>query len=561
MRTQKKVARPTAGPSLGYAELETRNLLASISLQGGTLTIEGSGGDDVIRVNRVNSSTVVARIETPFETLFESFNSRSVRAIEVTGRNGNDFFNNGTNLRSTFYGQNGNDRAFGGTAADIFFGGTGDDFFYGRAGNDQAFGGSGNDRLFGAQGDDILHGQDGNDFIFGGSGNDQIEGNQGRDRIFGLDGDDELSGGAGDDFVAGGTGDDRIYGDAGNDVLRGGDDADELFGGEGNDLLLADGGNDISRGGDGDDFVFDFAGSDNLIFGESGNDVLRGGVGNDEIHGGDGNDRLFGGDGDDSLYGDGNVDLLNGGKGDDGLFGGIGLQDRLIGGGDEDRFLVFVDHSTNGAQTQDIVVDARSGDAVVSFVSNLEIQTDRVFAAGRWTEAEIEIVDTALRNLHRETGDTRLLRLSNGQNQSFVRQGNVRTSSGSSVLGFNFNASNQIGFSDQLFADFPDRVLETVYHELGHNFDTVEENPYATAFRTISNWDQVRNAGDRLSRDGQWYFNDAFSNFLTANARINPREDFAVTFAEYFQRKYDGFQRAFVNPVEKFAAIELFLQS
>ena len=137
----------------------------------------------------------------------------------------------------------------------------------------------------------------------------------------------------------------------------------------------------------------------------------------------------------------------------------------------------------------------------------------------------------------------------------------VRTSAGDPILGLNFHNSNQLGLTNQLFDDFADRIRETVYHEIAHNFDTVDENPFINSFRAISNWDQIQHAGDRLSRDGQWYYNDDFNNFLRSHARTNPLEDFAVTFAEHFQRKYDGFQRAFVNPVEKFASIELFLRS
>jgi len=406
-----------------------------------------------------------------------------------------------------------------------------------------------------------LEGQGGNDFIYGGSGDDQVLGNEGRDRVFGNNGDDEILGGDGDDFLAGGNGEDTLSGDAGNDILRGGNDADELFGGDGNDSLLAEGGNDVSHGGAGNDFIFDHLGEQNVIFGDAGNDVLAGGDGSEEIHGGDGNDRLFGGAGDDSLYGDGNVDFLAGGDGRDGLFGGLGLADTLIGGAGDDRFLTFTNQNFNRGQSLDNVVDAQAEDAVVGFVSNLEVEIDRVIAAGRWTNEEIKTVDGALRNLHWEVADTRLLKLADGQDLSVLRLGDVRTEAGFPVLGLNFTDSNQIGFTDQLFEDFSDRIRETVYHEVGHNFDTVQENAWVTDFRAISNWDQVQNTGDRLSLDGQWYYNDDFNNFLTSNARVNPLEDFAVTFAEHFQNEYDGFQRAFVNPVEKFDLIESFLRS
>jgi len=122
-----------------YASLESRKMLASISFDSGTLTLDGSGGDDVFRVNRIGATTLVARIDTPFETIIESFSLRSVNNVEIIGRNGDDLFNNGSDVQSTFFGQNGNDRAFGGRAADTFFGGDGDDLFFGRQGFDTAF--------------------------------------------------------------------------------------------------------------------------------------------------------------------------------------------------------------------------------------------------------------------------------------------------------------------------------------------------------------------------------------------------------------------------------------
>ena len=555
-----KPSRRSNSQNLNYSSLESRKMLASISVEGSTLLLDGSTGDDVFRVNRVGA-TVVARVITPVESLFESFSLSSINSVEVTGRSGDDLFNNGTDLQSTFYGHGGDDTGLGGRAGDIFFGGDGNDFFFGRQGVDQAFGGNGNDRLFGVQGDDILEGQGGNDFINGGFGNDEVTGGEGNDRLLGFDGDDTIVGGVGNDFLAGGAGEDQLLGEGGNDILRGGDDADMLFGGAGIDLLLADDGNDVSYGGLGRDFIFDLVGQESQIFGEEGNDVLRGGAGVDEIHGGDGNDRIFGGDGDDSLYGDANADFINGGAGRDGLFGGIGAGDRLIGGEDDDRILVFVNQNINGANTLDIVQDATEQDAVLTFVSNREVRTERIYEAGTWTNEEIKTVDGALRNLHWEVADTRLLKLADGQNSTIARFGDVRTSAGNPFLGLNFHNSNLIALTDNLFNDFSDRIRETVYHEVAHNFDSVEENPFITEFREISNWDQVQHAGDRLSLDGEWYYNDSFDNFLRTNARTNPLEDFAVTFAEHFQRKYDGFQRAFVNPVEKFANIELFLQS
>ncbi len=561
MPDRSKTSRRSYQKTIQYSSLEPRKMLASISAQGSTLLIDGSFGDDIVRVNRIGGDTLVARVITPSATLYETFAWGSIDSIEVAGRSGDDLFNNSTDLQSTFFGHGGNDIGFGGRAADTFFGGEGNDLFFGRQGNDVAFGGNGSDRLFGVHGDDLLDGQAGNDFINGGLGDDEIVGRDGNDRLIGFDGNDTIFGGRGNDFLAGGAGQDELDGGGGNDVLRGGNGNDMLLGGSGSDLLLADDGNDTNYGGEGRDFIFDLAGEMSLIFGGQGSDVLWGGAGNDVIHGGDGNDRILGGEGDDSLYGDANADFLNGGAGRDGLFGGVGAADRLIGGDDDDRLLVFVDQNANGGDTLDTVVDVSQQDAVLSFVSNRTIETERTYAAGVWSNQEIKLVDEALRNLHLEVTGTHLLKLYNGENLAVIRSGDVRTSSGSPILGLNFHNNNQIALTNSLFEEFPDRLRETVYHEVAHNFDTVQENRFIPSFRAISNWDQVKHAGDRLSLDGQWYYNDDFNNFLRAYARTNPLEDFAVTFAEHFQRKYDGFQRAFVNPVEKFEVIEMFLQS
>ena len=99
-QTKQRSKRATNAQSLSYANLEPRKLLASISLDGGTLSLEGSGGNDTFRINLVGT-TLIARVDTPFETLRDTFTLNSVDSIEVTGRNGDDFFNNGSSVEST----------------------------------------------------------------------------------------------------------------------------------------------------------------------------------------------------------------------------------------------------------------------------------------------------------------------------------------------------------------------------------------------------------------------------------------------------------------------------
>lgn len=141
-----------------------------------------------------------------------------------------------------------------------------------------------------------------------------------------------------DDIYAGANGriDGVVYGDAGNDTLRGGIGDETLDGGGGNDSLVGGGGDDLLTGGTENDTLSGGDGADSLM-GEDGNDLLSGDTGFDTLTGGAGNDRLTGGDGDDELAGGAGVDTLSGSAGDDLLTGGA-LRDYLIGGGGADVF-------------------------------------------------------------------------------------------------------------------------------------------------------------------------------------------------------------------------------
>ena len=68
----------------------------------------------------------------------------------------------------------------------------------------------------------------------------------------------------------------------------------------------------------------------NKLFGNMGDDMLKGLGGNDTLHGGKGGDTLYGGMGDDTLKGEMGDDALKGEEGDDTLVGGPGA-DKLFG--------------------------------------------------------------------------------------------------------------------------------------------------------------------------------------------------------------------------------------
>lgn len=180
----------------------------------------------------------------------------------------------------------------------------------------------------GTDNDDTINGSDSDDTIDGGAGNDDI--------ILG-DGDNLANGGSGNDLLdaAGEVGDNRLFGDSGNDSIRGGLGDDWLVGGTGNDSV---------NGGDGDDTMF--AGS-----GDKGDDTINGGAGDDIIGGARGDDSLIGGTGDDTIFGGEGRDVIDGGGDDNLIWAGKGA-DNITGGADED---------TIGGGEGDDVINAGGG--------------------------------------------------------------------------------------------------------------------------------------------------------------------------------------------------------
>ena len=246
-------------------------------------------------------------------------------------------------------------------------------------------GGAGNDRLTGGNGDDILNGA---------GGNDTLTGLAGDDRLFGGAGQDQLYGGAGNDWLTGVGGNDSLFGGAGNDTLIGWTGADTMDGGEGADLYMVDAfdrvqdsgttGSDRAQiyqeagvtlnlaGWSGVERVHGYSGNDTLdastltdaifLFGERGNDMLRGGTGNDTLIGGQGNDTLIGGAGNDWLTGVGGNDSLFGGAGNDTLIGWTGA-DTMDGGEGADLYMVDAfdrvqDSGTTGSDRAQIYQEA-----------------------------------------------------------------------------------------------------------------------------------------------------------------------------------------------------------
>lgn len=245
----------------------------------------------------------------------------------------------------------------------------------GYAGNDTITSGAGNDTINSGDGNDTIDAGGGDDMIDGGNGDDRIDGGAGNDIITGGSGNDNMTGGDGNDvfIFSKGWGQDYIWGtrDLSNDVIHFTDvTPDEIsLRQQMDDMILSrKGSNDFIRvsgntsiiskvifadgsewdttkllelslsstedadtietdnpdvtihGGGGDDFISARNGTNNRLYGDAGNDTIRG---DGELYGGDGNDSLFGmgklyGEaGDDSLSGGG---ALYGGDGNDVLF-------------------------------------------------------------------------------------------------------------------------------------------------------------------------------------------------------------------------------------------------
>ena len=222
------------------------------------------------------------------------------------------------------------------------------DVIYGGEGNDRVTGGFGNDVIFGEGGDDILWGDDGKDVLMGGAGIDVIFGGTGEDIIIGGTGDDILDGGAGQDIYIYNLGDgiDHIRENvAGSNTLRFGAGINarditlslgslKLDLGNGDEIHIDNfDRNDVFNSSSINSFEFDdgtvLTSTDLLARGFD----LNGTVNNDFIYGTNTTDRINGLGGDDFLAGYDGDDVLDGGAGNDNMYGGSGNDIYLFGRG------------------------------------------------------------------------------------------------------------------------------------------------------------------------------------------------------------------------------------
>jgi Ca2+-binding RTX toxin-like protein len=512
---------------LSIQQLEPRHALAALLDLHGNLTVNGTAGDDHIHLDASTTagslSVILNRAPDPIRQQVlrpdgsigirrvGSVAADSIRSIRINGLDGHDrLVAIAAPIRVTLDGGGGNDFLVGSPFNDVIF--TGDGDFNTARGED------GHDTIYGGRGVDTLDGGRGNDILAGGFGADWLVGGDDHDTLHGGDGGDTLSGGAGNDKLYGGNHDDTLFGDDGDDMLSGGNARDTLSGGNGADTLLGGNHDDTLSGGDGDD----------ILAGQRGNDVLHGEGGHDQLGmvltpagwaDEPGNDRLYGGSGNDAL---------RGGTGNDGLFGGTGLN-QVVDWQGADRVLTLT-----RAGARDEVFFRGPEDAAVPFH---DTAGDATYRAGFWSEADVIRVDTALHNLHQHVGNTRLLKLADGNDlPGFYATGVAYVDTG--IGGWNGGGAITL-VNPPVHHDLS--LFNLVYHEIAHNWDEATENDRIAGFQALSGWvNRTTSPGSDFARhrdEGTWWFRTAAS-FADEYGKVNPFEDYATSFEKYFMERY-----------------------
>ena len=177
--------------------LESRRLLSSALLVGGTLEVLGDTGvTNQITVGLDEAGSIVVSMAADSgPAMTQTFAFADVMKILMRGGGSNDNLavDQGISIpakicglegNDTITGGSGNDRISGGTGDDVIVGGAGNDMIHGQAGNDNISGGEGNDRIFGETGNDTLTGDAGKDVLHGGPGSNTIN-SDAEDRVIG----------------------------------------------------------------------------------------------------------------------------------------------------------------------------------------------------------------------------------------------------------------------------------------------------------------------------------------------------------------------------------------
>lgn len=154
---------------------------AQVKLHQGVIKIHGTNHADVVEVVLDNStptrgggSLIAVYVNQQLKGSFPSFDPArgAVKKIVFHGKNGDDFFYNGTDVPCYASGGHGN---------DVLVGGYGNDVLKGDEGHDQLFGSYGHDKLYGGDGNGRTKEWNDNDYLYGGNGQDHLKGGYGQD--------------------------------------------------------------------------------------------------------------------------------------------------------------------------------------------------------------------------------------------------------------------------------------------------------------------------------------------------------------------------------------------
>lgn len=152
--------RPVKAINSLFESLEGRQLLSSISLSSGVLTLTGDSSSTRIAVDYTSGAT---NLTAKIGSTSKSYAKSSVTSIKINGGSLGEYISVASALwmKASIYGNGGNDTVWSGSGSDTIYGGDGNDLLGGRVGNDSIKGDAGND---------TLDGGDGTDFGDGGTG-------------------------------------------------------------------------------------------------------------------------------------------------------------------------------------------------------------------------------------------------------------------------------------------------------------------------------------------------------------------------------------------------------
>ena len=316
-------------------------------LGAGTHAIDGAAGSDLLFINNSADATdiVITYTTTTNGTISGGFSNgttfQNIEAVYFITGSGNDNINV-TAASADNFGV----RIFAGAGNDTIVGSSIGNEIHGEDGNDNITGGNNTDYLFGGAGNDTLNGLDGNDLLDSGTGADIIDGGAGGDFLIinnSLDTTDTtitytttngtISGGSNNGTTFRNIERVTFYTGSGNDNINISAvsviNSDTIFGGGGNTIYAGDGNDIVIGGAIGVNEIHGEGGDDNItggnnigqslesLYGENGNDILRGLEGNDRLDGGAGNDILNGVNSNSSNPGLGEQDIFRGGTGID----------------------------------------------------------------------------------------------------------------------------------------------------------------------------------------------------------------------------------------------------